>query len=275
MDLAAWSGADRPLVFGHRGGSRLAPENTLAAFARGVAEGVDGLELDVRLSRDGEVMVCHDATVDRTCDGHGAIADLMASDLAGMDAGYRFTPGDGTHPFRGRGLSVPTLREVLARHAGRRFIVELKDHREALARAAVDVVGEAGALERVCFGTFHPNVMRAVRRLAPGAVTSGARDEVLHAVLGSRLGIFPPFRRYRALQVPEQRESIRVVSARFLRAARRASVPVHVWVVDGADDIRRLLEWGADGIITDRPDVAVRAVSEFVRARPPLPGPRS
>jgi glycerophosphoryl diester phosphodiesterase len=275
MDLAVWSGAERPLVFGHRGGSRLAPENTLAAFDRGVAEGVDGLELDVRLSRDGEVMVCHDATIDRTCDGRGAIADLMTSELARMDAGYRFTPGDGTHPFRGVGLTVPTLREVLARHARRRFIVELKDNREALARAAVSVVREAGEQERVCFGSFHPAVMRAVRRLAPEAVTSGARDEVLHAVFGARLGLFPPFRRYRALQVPEQRESVRVVSARFLRAARRAGVPVHVWVVDGADDIRRLLEWGADGIITDRPDVAVRVVSDFVRDCQPGPGTRS
>ena len=90
----SWIPTDRPLVFGHRGGSRLAPENTIAAFDRAVAEGVDGLELDVRLSKDGQVMVCHDARVDRTSNTTGAIADMTASELARVDAGYRFTPGD-------------------------------------------------------------------------------------------------------------------------------------------------------------------------------------
>jgi glycerophosphoryl diester phosphodiesterase len=265
MSFHAWAVADRPLVFGHRGGSRLAPENTLAAFDRGVEAGADGLELDVRLSRDGEVMVCHDPTVDRTCDGRGAVADLMASDLARMDAGYRFSPGDGTHPFRGCGFSVPTLREVLARHPGHRFIVELKDNREALARAAVDVVREAEAVDRVCFGSFQRDVIDAVRRLLPSAATSGARGEVFSAVMCSRLGFLPPFRRYQVLQVPEQRENIGVVTPSFVRAAHRAHTPVQVWVIDRPADIRRLLGWGVDGIITDRPDVAARTVSEHVR----------
>jgi glycerophosphoryl diester phosphodiesterase len=271
MAFHPWARADRPLVFGHRGGSRLAPENTLAAFDRGVAEGVDGLELDVRLSRDGEVMVCHDATVDRTCDANGAVAALMSSELARVDAGYRFSPGDGSHPFRGAGLSVPTLREVLTRHPAHRFIVELKDNSRALATAAVDVVREVGALERVCFGSFQPEVIREVRRLVPEVATSGARDEVFWAVTMSRVGILPPFRGYRALQVPEQRENVQVVTPSFVRAAHRAHVPVQVWVVDDADHIRRLLAWGVDGIITDRPDVAVRTVAEHARHTAPRP----
>ena len=275
MTRHPWARAARALVFGHRGGSRLAPENTLAAFDRAVAEGADGLELDVRLSRDGEVMVCHDPTLDRTCDARGAVGDLMAAELQRVDAGYRFTPGDGTHPFRGCGLSVPTLREVLARHRGHQVIVELKDNGEAVAGAAVAVVREAAAFDRVCFGSFHREALRAVRRLAPDAVTSGSRDEVFRAVFCSRLGFLPPFHGYDALQVPEQRENVRVVSPGFLRAARRADVPVQVWVVDGADEIRRLLGWGVDGIITDRPDIAVRTVGEFVRATSAAPGTRS
>lgn len=262
-------------MFGHRGGSRLAPENTLAAFDRAVAEGADGLELDVRLSRDGEAMVCHDPTVDRTCDARGAIRDLMAAELGQVDAGYRFSSGNGDHPFRGCGLSVPTLREVLRRHPGHKVIVELKDDGEPTARAAVAVVREAGAFDRVCFGSFHREVIRAVRRLAPDATTSGARDEVYRAVMCSRLGFLPPFRGYQALQVPEQRENIRVVSPRFLRAARRSGVPVQAWVVDDPDDIRRLIEWGVDGIITDRPDVAVRMVGDAARATLAAPGTRS
>jgi glycerophosphoryl diester phosphodiesterase len=275
MGLHPWSRNGRPLVFGHRGGSRLAPENTLAAFDRGVAEGVDGLELDVRLSRDGEVMVCHDPTVDRTTDGRGAVAGLTASELAGLDAGYRFSPGDGEYPFRGRGLKVPTLRDVLARHPGHRFIVELKDNRAALALAAADIVREAGAIDRVCFGSFHREVIRAVRRALPSVATSGSRDEVLTAVICSRVGFLPPFRGYQAFQVPERRENVRVVTPGFVRAAHRAGIPVQVWIVDGADDIRRLLAWGVDGIITDRPDVAVRTVGEFLNAPQAAPETRS
>jgi glycerophosphoryl diester phosphodiesterase len=267
MSRMAWIPRDRPLVFAHRGGSRLAPENTLAAFDRGVAEGVDGLELDVRLSRDGEVMVCHDARLDRTCDVTGAIADLMASDLAHVDAGFRFTPGDGTHPFRARGLTVPTLRQVLERYPGHSVIVEMKDDTAALARATVEVARDAGALDRICLGSFYKGVLRCARRLAPGTTSSGSRDEVFRAVLASRVGWLPPFRRYQALQVPEQRESIRVVSPAFVRAAHRAGVPVQVWIVDRPDAIRRLLDWGVDAVISDRPDIAVTTVAAWRQER--------
>ncbi len=269
-----WVPFDRPLVFAHRGGARLSPENTLAAFDRAVAEGVDGLEMDVRLSRDGEVMVCHDARLDRTCDATGVIADLTACELAQVDAGYRFSPGDGTHPFRGVGVTVPMLRDVMARYPGMLLIVELKDDSAAMARAAVEVVREAGALERVCFGSFFGAVLGEVRRLAPAATTSGSRADVLWAVMASRLGLLPPFHRYRALQVPEQRENIRVITPRFVRAARRAGVPVQVWIVDRPEDIRRLLELGVSGIITDRPDVAVNVAAECTRAASPAPGTR-
>jgi glycerophosphoryl diester phosphodiesterase len=259
----SWIPTDRPLVFGHRGGSRLAPENTLAAFDRGVAEGVDGVELDVRLSRDGQVMVCHDARVDRTCDATGAIADMTAGELARVDAGYRFTDGDGAHPFRGRGFGVPTLAEVLARYPHHPFIVEMKDDTVAMARATVEVIRAAGALGRVCLGAFAIDVLRHARRLAPGTASSGASGEVLRAMFSARVGFLPPCRRYQALQVPEQRKNLRVVTPRFVRAANRAGVPVQVWIVDRAEDIRRLLEWGVGAVITDRPDIAVPTVAAW------------
>lgn len=255
----------RPLVFAHRGGARLAPENTVGAFDRAVSEGADGLELDVRLARDGEVMVCHDARLERTCDAGGAICEMTAVELSRVDAGFRFTPGDGTHPFRGAGLAVPTLRDVLARYAALPIIVEMKDDLPSAADATVEVVREAGAVDRVCFGSFHVGVQRRVRRLISGATTSGSRRDVLHAVAWSRLGLLPPIRSYQALQVPEARESVQVVTPRFVRAAHRAGVPVQVWIVDRPDDIRRLLAWGVDGIISDRPDIAVRTVGEFRR----------
>jgi len=269
MSSSSWAASDRPLVFAHRGGSRLAPENTLAAFDRAVAEGVDGLELDVRLSRDGEVVVCHDARLERTCDATGAIADLMTWELGQVDAGYRFTPGDGTHPFRGCGFSVPLLRDVVRRYPGTLLIVELKVDTPAMAKAAVEVIREERARDRVCFGSFYTDVLQQVRRLEPSSTTSGGRSEVFMAVMAARLGFLPPFRRYRALQVPVSRENTLVVTPGLLRGARRAGVPVQVWIVDRPKDIRRLLAMGVSGIITDRPDVAVRVVADFAAGPPP------
>jgi glycerophosphoryl diester phosphodiesterase len=260
-----WMPTDRPLVFGHRGGSRLAPENTIAAFDRAVAEGVDGLELDVRLSKDGQVMVCHDARVDRTSNTIGAIADMTASELARVDAGYRFVSGALSYPFRWRGFGVPALAEVLARYPHHPFIVEMKDNTQVMAEATVEVIRAAGALDRVCLGAFQSRVLSHARRLAPDAASGASSAEVLRAMCTARVGLLPPRRRYQALQAPERRGRLRVVTPRFVRAARRAGVPVQVWIVDRAEDIRRLLDWGVQAIITDRPDIAVPAVAAWRR----------
>jgi glycerophosphoryl diester phosphodiesterase len=261
----SWIPTGRPLVFAHRGGSRLAPENTIVAFDRAVAEGVDGLELDVRLSKDGQVVVCHDARLDRTSNTMGAVKDMTASELARVDAGYRFTTGDLSYPFRWRGFGVPTLAEVLARCPRHPVIVEMKDDTRAMAEATVEVVRAAGATDRVCLGAFPNAVMRHARRDGPEIATSASSGEVLRAMSAGRFGFLPPRRRYQALQLPERRKRLRVVTPRFVRAARRAGVPVQVWIVDRAEEMRRLLDWGVQAIITDRPDIAVPLVAAWRR----------
>jgi len=248
---------DRSLVLAHRGGARLRPENTIAAFDHALELGADGLELDVRLSRDGQVVVHHDATVDRTTDGRGPVAALDATELARLDAGARFGAAEG-FPFRGRGLGVPTLAEVLARYRGVPLIVEMKANSEALAEATVREVAAAGAGGVVALGSFHPRLQRVARALAPDVPSSAARPEVRLALYGSWVGW--PIRRppYRAFQVPERFGRYRVVTPRFVRAAHRAGVVVQVWTVNDEADMRRLLDWGVDAIITDRPDLAVQ-----------------
>jgi len=259
-----WASAGRPLVFGHRGGAGLAPENTFAAFERGIAEGVDGLELDVRLARDGDVVVCHDATLDRTTDATGRVASFTSRELAEVDAGYRFSTGNGVWPFRGRGVSVPLLHAVLARYTAHRMIIELKEAELELARATVALVREAGAVDRVCVGSFRRIVLEEVRRLEPRLVTGAASDEVRWAHYRSWVGLFPRCVPYQVVQVPERREGQPIATRRFVKGAHRAGVGVQVWVVDDASDIQRLLGLGADGIITDRPDVAVPVVRGWI-----------
>jgi glycerophosphoryl diester phosphodiesterase len=252
-------------VFAHRGGSALAPENTIAAFDQGLSSGSDGLELDVHLSRDGCVVVHHDKTLERTTDATGRVADHTAGELAQVDAGYSFRPDQG-HPFRGRGIGVPTLADVLARYHDAPIIIELKMDAPELAHATLDVVRSAGALDRVCLGSSAWRVLREARRLEPAVVTSAAREEVRWALYRSwcRWPLGPDARvGYQGYQVPEWAGRTRVVSHRFVDRAHRVGLGVHVWTVDAEADARRLIGWGVDGLITDRPDVIVPLVRGY------------
>jgi glycerophosphoryl diester phosphodiesterase len=256
-------------VFAHRGGSALAPENTIAAFDQGLSLGADGLELDVHLSSDGRVVVHHDRTLERTTDATGRVADRTADELARVDAGYSFRPDQG-HPFRGRGIGVPTLADVLGRYRDAPIIIELKMNVPELARATLDVVRSAGALDRVCLGSSGWRVLREARRLEPAVATSAAREEVRWALYRSwcRWPLGPQSRvGYQGYQVPEWAGLTRVVSRRFVVIAHRAGLGVQVWTVDTEAAARRLLGWGVDGLITDRPDVIVPLVRS-VRLEP-------
>jgi glycerophosphoryl diester phosphodiesterase len=253
-------------VFAHRGGRALGPENTLVAFDIGMASGADGMELDVHCSRDGRVVVCHDPTVDRTTDAQGPLADRTAAELAALNATVRFGT-DLEHAWTGARAGIPTLDDVLMRHPGARVIIEIKDCTEACAVAVVDSVRRAGALDRVCVGSFSLLALLAVRAREPRMVTGAALKEGQWALYRSWIGLSPGRVPYRAFQVPEQAGRLTVVTPRFVRAAHRVGIAVHVWTVNDPADMRRLFDWGVDGIITDHPDVAVRVRDEWVDAQ--------
>jgi glycerophosphoryl diester phosphodiesterase len=255
----------RPLVFAHRGGAALRPENTRVAFDHGLAIGADGLELDVHLARDGELVVIHDATLDRTTDARGPVARFTSNELERVDAGHWFEEG-GRYPYRGQGHGVPRLRDVLARHSGAPTIVELKGRDTRVAAAAVALARDMRALGRVCFGGASDHVVRAARASGRDVVTSAAKEEVRWALYRSWVGLDPRHPGYQGIQVPETAGVIRVVSPAFVRRMRRLRLPVQVWTVNRADDMRRLLAWGVQGLITDRPDVAAPIVSAWPAA---------
>jgi len=253
---------DRPQVFAHRGGCDLGPENTIAAFDIGMSTGADGLELDVHLSSDGVVVVHHDKTLDRTTNGSGPLAARTADELSRVDAGYWFTRG-GEYPFRGLGIGVPTLREVLARYRGVPVIVEIKVYTAAMGEAVAAEIRRAGAVDYVCVAGYGIASARAARAALPGAAASAHRGEVRLALYRSWLRY--PVRKapYQTYQVPECAEGVRIVSPRFIRDAHAGGFKVQVWTVDEEADVRRLLEWGVDGLISNRPDLAVRVRDEF------------
>jgi glycerophosphoryl diester phosphodiesterase len=256
--------AGRPLIFAHRGGSKLAPENTIAAFDTGMACGADGLELDVQLSADDIPVVIHDATLDRTTDGTGPVSDRTAAQLAEVDAGYHFAPDRG-FPFRGRGQGIPTLVEVLTRYPRARLIVEVKGRSPRAGQIVARLLREHGAVDRACVGSFQPATVEAVRAFDPAIVTSASEPESRRTLYRSWFA-WPsaPFRPYAAFQVPERAGRLRVVSPRFVRQVHREGQVLQVWVVDAPEQARKLLDWGVDGLITDRPDVLVGLRDDWV-----------
>lgn len=250
-----------PLVFAHRGGCALGPENTIAAFDRGVAAGAHGLELDVRLSADGIAVVHHDPTLDRTTNASGPVAARTAAELASVDAAGHFR-GEAGFPLRGQGIGVPTLLEVLRRYPDQRIIVEMKDDLAALGEAVARDVRSADAVERVCAAGFGRIAIRAARLALPEVATGAHRAEV-RAALYRSWAAFPVRRaEYRGYQVPEAAGRLRIVSPRFVRHAHDAGLKVQVWTVDREDDMARLLGWGVDALISNRPDLA----TAFLRA---------
>lgn len=244
------------LVVGHRGAAGLAPENTLPAFEAAVRHGAHVLELDVWPTRDGEMVVLHDGTVDRTTNGRGHVSEMTLAEVKALDAGYWFTSdGGATYPWRGQGVTIPTLEEVLRAFPGMPFIIEIKSSDPDVVPAVLSVIDRAGARDRVIVGSFHDSVLARVRQLAPDIPTGFAQNEAVRYLILQRLGLGALFRpAAAALQVPEWYGRLRVVNPGFVRLARRQGLEVQVWTINDEETMERLAALGVDAIITDYPD---------------------
>lgn len=256
--------AEHPLPFAHRGGATLWPENTLEAFRGALELGCTYLETDIHRTRDGELVVFHDQRLERTTDGFGRVRDHTLAELRRLDAGYRFSPDGESHPFRGKGLSIPTLAEVFALSPSVRVNVEMKQGGVGLPEALLAAVDRGGWQERILVASADDRLGGELRRLARGRVaTSASVREALAFWLALRAGITRVLPiGYDALQVPVRHAGLPVVDERFVRAAHRRGLEVHVWTVDEPDEMRRLLALGVDGLMSDRPDLLMDVVRE-------------
>ncbi len=253
-DLLRRTGA-HPII-GHRGASGLAPENTVPSFDLALAEGAEAFEFDVRLTRDRVPVVFHDSTLDRTTDANGPLGERALQDLATVDAGAGFTPDAGrSRPFRGQGVRIPTLAEVLARYPEIPFLLELKEV-EAAEPVAADL-SRAGAEDRVVVASFLDEALVPFRRppFRPGA----SRREIIRLTLGALVGrrVDDPALAY---AVPDRyRNLVPVATPRFVRAAARLGKPVHVWTVNDPVRANRLWDAGCAGMITNFPGLLLEA----------------
>jgi glycerophosphoryl diester phosphodiesterase len=246
--------AARPVI-AHRGESAHAPENTMAAFERAVRLGADALEFDVRLSADGVAVVHHDPTLERTTSGAGPVSARTVAELRALDAGARFTRDGGrSFPFRGTGVRVPTLDEVLGAWPATPVLIEIKvAEASAEVRRVLDRHAAAG---RAVVASFVDAAVAPFRG-SPYA-TGAARGDVARLLAASLLGaaVRPP---YQLASVPPTYNGLPLPLGRFARSLRPAGVPVHVWTVDRPDEARAMWGAGVTGIVTNDPAAILAA----------------
>lgn len=245
------------LHIAHRGGAKVAPENTIVAFKLANDRfRTDMLELDVRTTADGVLVVFHDASLDRTTDATGLVVDHRVSELATVDAGHRFTRDGSTFPFRGKGVRIPRLREVLEAFPAMLFNIELKDDIPSVEEVFAEEIRAAGAESRVCVGSEDDAVSKRLVRILPDACHFYPRHALTNLIIGLRAGDrLRDDDPYQVLDMPLFYGGARLVDSAFLFRAAQAGRWVNVWTIDDRAEMERLVAEQVGGIMTDRPDL--------------------
>ncbi|WP_404448393.1 glycerophosphodiester phosphodiesterase [Sutcliffiella horikoshii] len=259
-----------PLIIAHQGGELLAPSNTMIAFEQAVAMGVDVLETDIHITKDGHLVAIHDSTVDRTTNGQGAVSELTLEELKQLDAGYHFVDLEGTSSFRGKGVTIPTVEEIFQAFPGTRIEIEIKDTNppakyEEMARKLWELTKKYNKEDTLLVASFDQEILETFNSFTEGKVALvGGRQEITRFVLLHKLfvrNLYKP--EVDAFQVPLQESIFDLTNERLIRDAQRSGVQMHYWTIDDKETMRYLLERGADGILTNRPDLLLEVREEM------------
>ncbi len=255
IDPVPYFSSPVPTVIAHQGGDGLRPGNTMVAFEHAWALGSDVLEMDVRATRDGAVVVIHDDRLDRTTDLSGRVTALSLSDVRMADAGYWWPAPGGPFPYRGKGLRVPSLEEVVAAFPDAKFNIEIKQSEPPIGAAVCAVLKEANATDRALIAAVRTEAMADFRAACPQVATSASEPEVLAFMLLHRIGLV---RLYgpaaHALQIPVTRRGFDLITSSSVADAARRGMHVDAWTINDVQDMVRMREMGVTGIITDYPD---------------------
>jgi glycerophosphoryl diester phosphodiesterase len=255
----------RFVAMAHRGGEGQWPSNTLYAFERAVSLGADAIELDIHLSADGVLIVRHDPVVETTTDGRGAIRDLTLDEIKALDAGFTWTADEGqSFPFRGQGITIPTLDEVIQAFPDTWINIDIKPQEAHAAIQLSRALNQYKASDRVVVGSFHERQLRLFRRLCPSVATAAGVVETraFFSLSLLRLSHFYHPKVF-ALQIPEASNGLQLVTPRFIRDAHAQNIRVNVWTVNETEDMRRLIDWGVDGLISDYPERLLKVLGRL------------
>ena len=255
------------VVLAHRGWRGLYPENTMLSFHKAAELPIDGLEIDIHSTADGVLVVFHDATLERTTNGNGRVQDHTFAELQQLDAGFRFTPDGGqTFPFRGQGITIPTLAEVFETFPRLWINIDMKQETPSLVRSFTDLIRQHKVADRLCVGSFSNETVAGFRRACPEVTRTASHAEVVRLVALSKLRLDRFYwGRGHALQIPEVDEDsgVRLVTPRFVQAAHRNNIALHVWTVNEPADMQRLIDMGVDGLISDHPDRVLKLLGRL------------
>ncbi len=251
-----------PLVIAHQGGDGIWPGETMLAYQNSVNLGVDVLEMDIHITEDGVLVLMHDETVDRTTDGSGEIESMTLEELKKLDAGYDWSTDDGaTFPFRGKGLTVTTLEEVFTAFPDKHMTIEIKKTNASMTQPFCELIRKHKMEDKVLAASFYDDKLKEFRKECPEVATSSAKNETTAFVLLTKpfLGSFysPKFF---SLQVPEESGGITVMTPAFVKTAHERNLAVEPWTINDAETMKKLIDWGVDGIITDRPDILMEVL---------------
>jgi glycerophosphoryl diester phosphodiesterase len=260
---------DRPMVIAHQGGELLAPSNTMASFTNAANLGVDVLETDIHITKDGHLVTIHDPTVDRTTNGKGAVADLTLAEIQELDAGYHFKDLDGTDSFRGKGVYIPTVEEMFQTFRDMKIEIEIKDDNpseriEEIASKLWALIKKYQMEDKVLVASFDQGIMETFEKFALGRVaTSAGREEVKSFVVFHKFylrNLYVP--QVDAFQIPTEDSGFDLTDKKLINGAHRLGMDIHYWTIDDPKTMKELIDAGADGILTNRPDLLLDLLEE-------------
>jgi glycerophosphoryl diester phosphodiesterase len=260
---------DNFLVIAHRGGRSLGPESTLYTFQRAVDLGANVLEMDVQTTKDGHLVVLHDRTVDRTTDATGPVENYTLSELKNLDAAFKWSPDNGrTYPLRHKGVRIPSLTDVFKAFPKTRMNIEIKDPKPNVVPSFCASIRDHNMSTKVMVASFDASVLKEFRSVCPEVATSAGFTEafLFYYLQKMRMeSVYSPD--MQAMQIPETRGDRPVVNRRLVEAAHTRNMRVHVWTVNDVDSMKRLLELGVDGIMTDYPDRLIELLEINIKVK--------
>ena len=261
----------RPLVIAHQGGKGLAPSSTLPAFLKAHSLGADVLEFDVHMTIDGHLVAIHDPTVDRTTDGTGKVNDMTLAEIKELDAGYAFQDERGHYPYRGKGITIPTVEEIFSEtcEPDMLYIIEIKHTNdpelyEPIAIKLWKIIEDFQLEERVIIASFSQKIIDTVLKVSgKQALVSAGEKEAAKFVLTHKLfvnGLYQP--RVDALHFPVKSAGLNLADQKLLRGAQKRGMQIHYWTINDPEEMKKLLDLGADGIMTDYPDRLLKLIQK-------------
>ena len=260
---------NRPLVIAHQGGELLAPSNTMAAFTNAANMGVDVIETDLHITKDGYLVAIHDPTVDRTTNGHGSVADMTLEEIQKLDAGYHFKDLNGNYSYRGKGVYIPTAEEMFQTFGDMRIEMEIKDDNpperiEEMAAKLWALIEKYHMEDKILVASFDQDILDTFNKYAKDRIaTCGGKQEVTKFVVFHKFflrNLYQP--ETDSFQIPTADSGFDLTDQKLINGAHRRGQDISYWTIDDPKEMKKLLNAGADGILTNRPDLLLKLVAE-------------